>query len=142
MSRKARKQLLRERDRQRKQREEQIVEEKVAKLKQEVGGFSRTPLTDEVRAKIRRVNSLGTLSRLVANRVVTEVSRPKPIGTIKYRSKPTYTGDMLERERRALERYEVMKSHTMPIGNKMGPQYVPPDSLDAADVRAGNTKRR
>lgn len=142
MSRKAKQQLLRERDRQRKQRDEQIIEANAKKLQEQTGGFSRTPLTDEVRAKIKRANTIGALSRLATDRIETNVSRPKVEGGIRYRSKPTYTGDMLEREQRALDRYEVMKSHTAPLYNKGGNQYVPPDSADAADVRTGGTRRR
>lgn len=142
MSRKAKQQLLRERDRQRKQRDEQAVEANAKKLQQQTGGFSRTPLTDEVRAKIKRSNTIGALSRLAAERVETNVSRPVVVGGIRYKAKPTYTGDMLEREQRALEQYEVMKSHTAPLYNKGGNQYVPPDSADAADVRTGGNRRR
>lgn len=142
MSRKARQQLLRERDRQRKQRDEQIVENRAQELKEQTGGFSRTPLTDEVRAKIRRSNSLGVLTRLAADRVETNITRPVVEGGIKYRTQQRYEGEMEQREIAALAQYEVMKSHTAPLYNKGGLQYVPPGSADDADVRAGNTKRR
>lgn len=142
MSRKAKQQLLRERDRQRKLREEQALETNAQKLKEQTGGFSRTPLTNETRAKIRRSNTLGVLTRLAADRIDNNVTRPVVQGGIKYRTQQRYEGEMEQREIAALAHYEVMKSHTAPLYNKGGLQYVPPGSADDADVRAGNTKRR
>lgn len=143
MSRKARKQLLRERDRQRKQREEQVIEQKAQNLKEQVGGFSRTPMTEADRKRIRRSVTLGALQRLADSRVEPIVRTPVPApGGIRYRNRPTYSGDMAIREAEALAHYEVMKSHTAPIGNKMGYQYVHPESQDALDIKAGLTRRR
>ncbi len=141
MSRKARQQLLRERDRQARLREEELLVKNAERIKRMEGGFSRTPITAESRAAFRRSATLGTFNRAADACATPEPVRPAPKVVIP-KPVPKYEGEMAVREKRAQEQYELMKLRTAPVGNKMGYQYIPPGSLDEADITSGKTRRR
>ena len=140
---KQRKALIRERDRQAREREEQQTAARAAELQTRTGGFSRTVLTPEKAKAMRKASFIeaATFKEARDMRGVTQRQyRDGPSLDIKQKETPRYSGEMAERQRAAEAEYEVMKSRTGPVYNKGGDQYFTEDMV--REMRTGTLRRR
>lgn len=122
-----RKARLKELNKKHKQEEDRLLKENYERLKNLTGGFARG---GEVKIIKKRLSPPSTLPFLPAK------IDPPP----KIMKKKEYTGDLLDRELAAKEKYREMQSRIAPVGNKMGAQYL--NDTDLADFKKGLLRRR
>ena len=138
--------LIAARDRERRKQEQEAERQSLAASLQELrtrtAGFSKSPITKEIRERIRQRLKKETMERLGPRYDTSSSFAPARPGQHVLPAKKTvkYSGELAMREERAKIEAQKLRGRVGQVGNKMGPQYL--TDSDLQDMRKGLLRRR